>query len=63
MQIKENPTIRTLIGPIELEDWQALLNIKAFIRDMQESNKDGQYFDRIRKYQSLYKDGIKYYKN
>ena len=61
MQILENVQTRTVIGPIEGDDWQALLNIKAFIRDMEETNDKGQYFDKIRKYRDLYKDGIKYY--
>ncbi len=56
----ENLSAR-VIGPIEKDDWQALLNMKAFVKDMEESNDKGQYLDRIRKYKGLYKDGIKYY--
>lgn len=63
MQILENPLTRTVIGPIEADDWQALLNIKAFMKDMQGENTKGQYSDRIAKYKGLYKDGIKYYYN
>lgn len=61
MQILETNPNQMLIGPIEDEDWKALLNIKAFIKDMEATNTGGQYLERIRKYKTLYSDGIKYY--
>lgn len=57
-QLKDSQS--NLIGPIDKQDWEALLNIKVLIKDMQSANTT-EYQERIKKYKKLYTEGIGYY--